>query len=126
MTEVIAREAALEMIQSWAEAMEAEIAASAKLLRAVQSGRLDFNSDTESFRYSLISPVKLENGETIDSLTVTEPTAEQLREANKGNRDEMETTMRALSAVTGKPLAVINRIKTRDITALGEILGFFM
>jgi hypothetical protein len=123
MKEVIAREVALQMLKDWADELEASVQHSERLLRAIMSGRLD--KTDAGFSYRLLVPVSLDNGQNVDSLNVTEPTADQLREASKGNRDDMDTTIRVISSITGQPIAVINRLKTRDLTTIGEVLDFF-
>ena len=123
MKEVIAREVALQMIKDWADELEATVEPSDRLIRAIMSGRLD--KTDAGFSYRLLVPVSLDNGQSVDSLTVTEPTADQLQSASKGNRDAMHIVIHTLSSITGHPVAVINRLKTRDLTLVSEVLDFF-
>lgn len=125
MTEAIAREVAEVMVFDWASALGVTLEPGTKerITRAVMAGRLDYSGD--AFRYRLAAPVKLDNGETVAELTVAEPTAGQLRESSRGNREGMDAAMRILSGVTGQPLAVIDRLKQRDVMLLSELIGFF-
>lgn len=123
MKEVIEREIAEELAQSWADELDSSVTVSEKVIKAVMRGRLDFQKG--SFNYILLTPVELQNGETLTAVEIAEPTVEQLRESSKHKGDEMETTIRIISALTDKPIGVIGRIKMRDITLIGELLGFF-
>lgn len=120
---VIAAEVAQEMIANWAAAFDVDTPDVPHVLRATQAGRLDL--DGEVFAYTLASPVKLENGQTLSSVTVSEPTGAQLRDATRGKPSEMDTTLRTLADITKQPLGVVERFKMRDLNALGELLSFF-
>lgn len=120
---VIAREVALDMVAAWAGELETDAPDVPHVIRAIMSGRLDRKDD--AFDYRLASPLRLDNGESVTSITITEPDARILRDASKGNRDNIDTTLRMLAALSSQPLAVIERVKMRDITALGELLDFF-
>jgi hypothetical protein len=122
---VIAAEVADGMVSDWAASLDVTLSDDGKsrIARAVMSGRLDY--DGSKFAYILAAPVTLENGTKIEKLEISEPTAAQLREASKANRDQMDTAMRLLSGVSGQPLAVIDRLKQRDVMLLSELVGFF-
>ena len=125
MTEVIAREVADGMVSDWAASLDVVLSddGRARIFRAIMSGRLDYNG--AKFSYILAAPVALENGGKVEKLDIAEPTAAQLREASKANRDPMDTAMRLLSGVSGQPLAIIDRLKQRDVMLLSELVGFF-
>lgn len=120
---VIAREVAEGMIAEWAHTLDTDTPDAPHCLRAIMAGRLDF--DGSRFRYSLAAPVTLDSGERFDSLELAEPTGAILRDASRGKRDQMETTFHTLSLMTGKPVGLIERLKMRDLNALGEMLAFF-
>jgi hypothetical protein len=121
---VIAKDVAAKMVAGWEEEIGVDLKKEARdrIIGAVAGGRLDYIGG--KFAYRLIGPVHLENATTVDSVTVAEPTGGQLREAAKA-KDDMEGTMRLLSAVSGVPLAVFDRIGQRDILTLSELIGFF-
>lgn len=120
---VIAADVALGMIDSWAKRFDTDAPDVPHVLRAVQAGRVDLDGD--SFAYTLAAPIKLENGQTLTAVTVSEPTGAQLRDATRGKVSEMETTLRTLADITAQPLGVVERFKMRDLNVLGELLSFF-
>ena len=121
----IAREVAEGMVADWAATLGAELAPESEraVVRLVMAGRIDFDGD--AFTVRLAAPLKLENGETIAALKLAEPTAGQLRDAAKGKRDDIDTALRLISALSGQPVGVVERIKERDFLAVSEVLGFF-
>ena len=120
---VIAKEVAEQMVADWADFLDVEAPPAGHIIRAICSGRLD--CDGGLFRYRFISPLTLANGQTLAEITIREPTGRQLRETSRGNRDEMDTTLRLIESLSGQPLGVIESIGMRDLTVLGELLGFF-
>jgi len=120
---VIAREVAESMVALWAARLDVDEPPSAHVLRAIMSGRLDYSD--AGFRLRLSAPVELDSGAKLDEVTIREPSGRELRETSRSNRDEMDTTLRLLAELSGQPLGVVERIKMRDLTVLGELLGFF-
>jgi hypothetical protein len=120
---VIAADVALGMIDTWAKHFDTDAPDVPHVLRAVQAGRVDLDGD--SFAYTLAAAIKLENGQTLTAVTVSEPTGAQLRDATRGKVSEMETTLRTLADITAQPLGVVERFKMRDLNVLGELLSFF-
>lgn len=94
------------------------------ILRALKSGRLDFDTAEQAFTVELQKPITLDNGQTIDVLTLQEPTADQIRKANKIN-DPVELAVRLIGYATGQPEGYIGRIRQRDLNLLGALVGFF-
>lgn len=92
--------------------------------RALMAGRLSWDAAEETFMVSLIKPIRLDNGETIDTLTVTEPTAGQLQKAGKIH-DDMEQSLKMIAYCTDQPDGYIQRIRMRDLNVLGALVGFF-
>lgn len=92
--------------------------------REMVAGRLDFDAEKESFRYKLKAPVEREKG-AITEVSLREPSGGQLRDAFKGGREDMDSSLHLLSLVTGQTLVVIEAMKQRDIGALSACLGFF-
>ena len=138
MSEVIAREVALSEIQGWAEhfGQAPDEGEHQSLMRAVQGGRISFNAEREEFGYTLLKPVALENGDTLSTLTVSEPTAGQFAQAFRvlkvrqdggGAVGELDLagTVKQVAACTGKPYAVIERVRKRDFDVLQALIGFF-
>lgn len=117
---------AQEAIQLWREQLgTSQQGYPEHLLRAVVDGRLVFEEENEKFTYILRKPIELENGESVTELTIQEPTAEQLKQSYKTGSNEMEQTLRLLSAITGRPLGLLQRIRQRDLIVIGEVLSFF-
>lgn len=134
--EVMSREAAIEEIQGWARALgevySAEEIETSKTLAAVMNGRVVFDESSEAFAYSLIKPVELQNGTTIETIKIEEPTAEYLLrrsmlKIDKGGTGEMEidAESRFLCAATGQSVGVLQRIKSRDMNVIKELAHFF-
>jgi hypothetical protein len=123
--EVMSEEVVLEEIKRWSESLGQEPPApSRKLLRAAMCGRIVFDEAQQVFTVKLLRPVQLENGELVDSLTIREPSSGQIRQAAQG-KGEIEVTMRLLSAVTGQPVGVLDRVVQRDLLILSEAFSFF-
>jgi hypothetical protein len=95
------------------------------LLRGIASGRLSFDWDSEKFNVKLIQAVELQNGEKVESISITEPTVDQMRSANMV-KDDFAATLAVLSSASGQPLGVINRLKMRDLSLAGSVLAFFV
>ncbi len=123
MSNPIAPAAAEAMVAGWAEALGVKPENPEALVRAVEAGRLDWSGD--SFLYLLAAPVKLENSTMLESITISEPTCAQLRDAAKGKAGDMDTAIRLISSLSSQPVGVIERIKQRDFTLLAELVGFF-
>ncbi len=97
---------------------------SAKLTRVVQSGRLSLDEGTSTFTLKLRTPIQLENGESVLELKLREPTTKEVRGVDK-NVGDVAQVIRILSAVTGQPLGVIDRLKLKDLIVCGELFNFF-
>lgn len=139
----IDRESAKEEMRGWfrhfGEAVDAEVEEmidSSACLRAVMQGRVVFDEDAETFAYSLIKPIEKENGDTIDTVSLEEPTAEYrfhkqtMRvKAQKGSQGVGELDInevgRFLAASSGLSVNMLRRLRNRDYTVLDELSGFF-
>ena len=107
------------------EAQEFDDDTRALLLRGINSGRLDLNKGTEEFTLKLIKPVELDNGEVIEAMKISEPSVHQLRESQR-DRDDFTKSLKLLAAITGHPVGVLERLKSRDMTLAGAVMGFFI
>ena len=127
MQEVVSPQAAEEMLQEWIEATGAELDpdTQAILTRAIRAGKLDFDTELEVFTLHLKKPLTLENGESISSIQISEPTGQQLSDATKNTKSEFDQSMKIISYVSGNPLAVIYRLKMRDMSIAGAVISFF-
>ncbi len=123
--EVIAREAAEEEVQGWCDRFDTALSpeSSEKLIRIVMRGRITLDEKTESFTLKLRSPIQLDNGETVNELTLREPRARQARDVGKGG--DVEMVLKVLSSVSGQPLGVIDRLGMKDLVIAGELFNFF-
>jgi hypothetical protein len=127
MKQVIDKETAQGFLNDWMESLGYNLDEGdekEKILSAIQEGRLDFDADKEEFSYTLRKPIVLENGQTVAQVKIYEPEALAVQTAGK-LKNEMEMTIRLLSSITGQPLGVINRLKLRDMTLMGHLIGFF-
>jgi len=122
----VSKEAAEDMLQEWQRIFDAELDSddAARISRAIQSGRLDFDEDTETFNMHLVKPVELKDGTNVTELEITELDASQLKSAMTAS-DPMEQSVKMLSAVSGQPVAVIDRLKMRDFALGGAVCSFF-
>jgi hypothetical protein len=127
MKTVIAEDQARAEIELWCEHFEVELAELEikALLPAVMRGRVVFDEDKDSFTITLKSPIELENGNLVRDITLREPTAGELQEANKNKADEMTLAIKLYSKLSGYPLGVIQRMKQKDLIVAGEFFGSF-
>ena len=126
MKTVIADDVARKEIASWAEWAEVELAELEvkQFLPAAMRGRITLNEETGVFTVRLRTPIKMENGETVDHLDLREPTATEMKRAAKAG-GEFDTAIHILSIITGLPVGIIGRIGTKDLNVLAAIIGFF-
>jgi hypothetical protein len=97
-----------------------------KLISAISDGRITLKEDDEIMIIELIKPVQLENGSTIDRLEIKEPDVRQMENLDKMDRSkEFEMTAFMISLMTGQPVGVIERLKSRDFSTVGALVGFF-
>ena len=125
MKQVIATEVAEATLTEWEEIFDVRVdpAMRKKLLRSIEAGELEFDEETAIFTLQLKVPVEQANGKTIDLLTISEPTTEDLLISDK--LGPMELAARLLSKLSGQPLGVINKVRARDLTAASAVLSFF-
>lgn len=127
MKQVIDKQTAQGFLDDWMDSLGYSLdegTEKEKIMQAIQEGRLDFDAETEEFSYTLRKPIILENGQTVTQVKIYEPEALAVQSAGK-LKNEMEMTIRLLSSITGQPLGVINRLKLRDMTLMGYLIGFF-
>jgi len=122
---VIAKDVAEDMVKNWEADLESELSQSSRgiIVRAVSNGRVDLADGV--FTVRLVSPIALKNGDTVETLKIREPNARDLQKAAKGNRDDMDTTIDLISALSGQSVAVIDQIAQRDATLISQLLTFF-
>jgi hypothetical protein len=97
-----------------------------KLISGIMDGRITLNEETETMIIELIKPVQLENGSAIDRLEIKEPDVRQMENLDKMDRSkEFEMTAFMISLMTGQPVGVIERLKSRDFSTVGALVGFF-
>ena len=123
-TQKIADEVASKELDDIIAEYDAEIAADQRgvLLRAIKRGGLTYSDGV--FTLHLLVPIEQENGKTIDEITITEPSVGQLKTATVAG-DELATTVKMISAVTGVALGLVDRMRSRDVTTAGSVFGFF-
>lgn len=137
----MSKDAAFNEIKGWCQyfgedAYTAEDIESSYMLKALRRGLIVFDDDNEVFEYSLMKPVELQNGDMLTAIKVQEPDASYrfkkttMRVKAKGGRDgvgeiDIDDTGRFLSAATGQPIGILQRIKNRDYSVLMELSSFF-
>jgi asparagine N-glycosylation enzyme membrane subunit Stt3 len=94
------------------------------LLRALRAGLLEWDAAENQFRYRLRRPVVLDNGEQITTMSLSEPSVLQVKKAT-AIKDELEQTVKLISYMADVPVGYIDRIRMRDMTVLGVLVGFF-
>ncbi len=125
--EAICRETAGEEVKGWEKNFDVILSpeTSERLTRVVMAGRITFDEQAETFALKLRRPLELENGSTVESLTIREPRTAEIRQAGKKG-DEMELVLRLLSTISGQPLGVLDRMGSKDFTIVGELFNFFV
>lgn len=97
-----------------------------RLLSAITKGRIILDEERGVIIMTLVSPIKLQNGEPVTSLEFSEPTAGDLRVLDKYKESEsMAKTIHLASKITGKPIAVIEKMIGRDLSTMGAITALF-
>ena len=95
-----------------------------RLVRVLMAGSLVFNKDEETFTYTFRKPIMCENDKTISEITLRELTAGDTRfDASK--MTDTDATIRMISASSGLPVGVVDRLGIRDIGIIGALIGFF-
>lgn len=124
---IIAEDQARAEIELWCEHFEVELKEREILaiLPTVMRGRVILHEVKDEFEITLKSPIELENGTTVKTITLREPTAGELQEANKNKADELTTAIRVYSKLSGHPLGVIQRMKQKDMMVVGEFFASF-
>ena len=126
MKPVMDKQTATNEIEGWIEWAEgvrsAEIVDT--LLPAVMRGRVSLDENDDTFTIRLRSPVKLETGEVVESVQIREPTAAEMKKAG-GRADHVDFLTRLISALSGQPLGVVERIKMKDLNVVASIVSFF-
>ena len=97
-----------------------------RMIKAFQDGRMEFDIDSEKVSIKLIKPITLENGETINKLTLIEPTANQLLAVDKyDDRENMAKAVAMTAKITGLPDSTIKKLKSRDLTTVTAVVVLF-
>lgn len=97
-----------------------------KLISAIMDDRVILIEDTETINIELIKPITLENGNTISKLEIREPDVKKMETLDKMDRtQQFEMTAFMISLMTDQPVGVIERLKSRDFSAVGALTGFF-
>jgi hypothetical protein len=124
---LVAREVANTEVTLWEEHFGATLDDPSRvaIVQAVMAGRLALDDATEEFTYTLRRPVMLENGGTLAQVKMREPTTGQLRDAQKGNPDDFNVSLRLLCYITGQAAGIMDRIGQKDLTAMAALIGFF-
>jgi hypothetical protein len=122
----VAREVVTEMIEAGEGYYRTTLAEEDReiLITAGEDGRFDIESGTITI--GLLAPIKLENGSTIESLTLEEPDADQLAKA-QGRKDDndLDAMLRVIAGMSGQALGVVRRLKMRDLKVIGAAANFF-
>lgn len=126
MTPVMDKQTATNEIEgwiAWAEGVRSQEIIDT-LLPAVMRGRVSLDENNGTFAVKLRSPVKLETGEEVASISIREPTAAEMKTAG-GRTEHLDFLTRLISALSGQPLGVVERIKMKDLNVIAGIVSFF-
>lgn len=126
MTPVMDKQTATNEIEgwiAWAEGVRSQEIIDT-LLPAVMRGRVSLDENNDTFTVKLRSPVKLETGEEVASIAIREPTAAEMKTAG-GRTEHLDFLTRLISALSGQPLGVVERIKMKDLNVIAGIVSFF-
>lgn len=97
-----------------------------KLLSGLQSGKVMFDESKSAVSVNLSKPIQLETGGEIKSLVFEEPTVDDLKVLDKyGDKEKMGKTIHLISRMTGQPMGVVGRIRSRDLQLIGAITELF-
>ena len=122
----IERSVAEAHVKEWADRLGFDLQElPGDVVRAEMDGRIIFDESAETFLIRLRKPIERENGKQIEELLISEPTAKQIADSSKGTSDQMAITIRLLSAMSGQPVSIIDRLRLRDLMLSAGILSFF-
>jgi len=94
-----------------------------KIISAIMRGRIAFNESEEKFIYKLRKPINLENGNVISEIIIGEPKSKDMH--NISEKNLFQSSLKMISACSGQPLGVIDRLGMKDITILSTLMAFF-
>ena len=95
-----------------------------KVLKVIMAGRLVFNEGAESFRYILRKRLELLNGDSIQELALRQPVVSELMAASQ-KKGDFSQAISLISAVTGQPFGIIERLGQKDFLICSALLSFF-
>lgn len=139
MADVVSMDVASKELANIEELLEIEYLADErpKLIAVIAEGRLFI--DDEKVGYTLVKPIRYQNGDQLSTLVFRVPSAFELQELNKGSTMEvtkegntivdmsmtMERTFKAASKLSGVPRQIINQLSRKDFRVLMVLLNFF-
>ncbi len=98
----------------------------AKIVNAIQKGRIILDESASTIVLTLASPIILKNGEEIGELTLHEPSASDLRIFDKyGASEGMAKTIHLASKMTGQAIDILDRLGARDLQTLSAVASLF-
>lgn len=126
------REQAVEKLNEWAEFLEIDTesehfaASRDALIMPLIKGRLDFDRETERFRYRLLKPIRHENSNQ-EIIEIREMSGERSKILDRFKDNESVQQANALlSRSCGISIAEAEQLINRDIRKINAvILGFF-
>lgn len=131
---LLSEDEARALVDSWRLAEDCDADFDAAFLRQVQRQCVAYDPQSRTMSVRLREALRLENGDSLEVLTLRRITAGELKQAQKGrlNSDragavavDIEIVYRLISTVTGVPLGVIDRLDSRDLATLAAALSFF-
>jgi len=97
-----------------------------KLINAIMDDRVTLNEETETIKINLVKPIKLENGDSILYFEAKEPTVKQMELLDKEDGSaKVEQTAFMISLMTNQAIGIVERLQSRDFSAVGALTGFF-
>jgi hypothetical protein len=134
----VAQKQLRELEEEFSEAVENKSHRDA-IIDAIRLGLIDFDPEQATITYRLKRPIELQNGETLESITLKEAPIEQLKQIDRGQMIKVDSTqqmevdasvaweklIKTVSIVGGIPRGVVERIKRRDAIVLQALSAFF-
>lgn len=90
----------------------------------INDKKLNFDPETKTFSYSLRNPLNLANGNTIDLISIKEPTGGDIAEITDITQP-IAMSIGIVSKQNEIPRAIIERIGISDLTNIIQVINFF-
>lgn len=131
MAEKLTKEQAIEKLKEWADFLEVPTDTDdfkdmlESLALPVINGRLDYDIDSETFKYKLLKPIQLETTK-IELVEMHELSVDEQRCIQKyKDNEKVDTAVALLAKVLSVSLAEASKISARDFGAINAVNSVF-